>query len=402
MASAARRVKIRAILPQSVNYIGSKHTLLPAIRNLLADRGIWPPGTFLDAFSGTTIVGQLAKSLGFATISNDLMGFSHILATAFLVNNEPPRFTRLDVGARKVEGFLDRSTVFGLLRDRVDPRCGDFARLIGVLAYLDDLPGRPGAFVEAYCEGGSAGRLYFSRANGERCQAIRDQIAAWQREGAVTALEAAVLIAALLEGLDQVANTASVYAAYLKHLKATARARLTLRVPALLFDDLPHEAHAGDVNELVGTLHDRPLAVAYLDPPYNHRQYNAYYHLLETVALWDLEGFEPRGKAGLRPAHVQDSAYCRRPTVAQALGDLLDHVGAEHVLLSYSSEGLIDQGTMHGLLQARACELVLREVDYRRFKADREGPDRRYAASVVREYLYALRRSRRPALAEPA
>ena len=38
--------------------------------------------------------------------------------------------------------------------------------------------------------------------------------------------------------------------------------------------------------------------VLYLDPPYNDREYSAYYHLPETLVLWDSP--EIHGKSGIR------------------------------------------------------------------------------------------------------
>lgn len=378
-----------------MNYIGSKYSLLGAIRALLADRGIRPPGTFFDAFAGTTIVGQMAKTLGFSTISNDLQAYSQVLARAFLVNNDPPRFAGLDLSGGDSSAFLARTSPFGVAKGAVDIRSGDFAPLVRVLAYLDGLPGTAGAFTEAYVEGGSAGRLYFSRANGMRCQAIRDQISGWQREGAITDLEAAILVASLLESLDQVANTASVYAAYLKHLKGTAQARMTLRVPALIFGDAVHEAYIGDTNALADQLAGREIAVMYVDPPYNQRQYNSYYHILETVASWDLDAFVPRGKTGLRPARRQDSQYCRRPQAADALFDLVERVPADQVIVSYNDEGLVDRDQLRALLGRRSTgDDDFREFSYRRFRADADGPTRSYSGSEVFEYLYAIRTRR--------
>lgn len=375
-----------------MNYIGSKHSLLPAIRALLDDRGIRPPGLFFDAFAGTTIVGQMAKRLGFSTISNDLQSYSHVLAQAFLVNNEPPRFSGLDLGKVDVGPFLSRTQPFGLLRAEVRLESGDYAPLVRVLAYLDDLAGQEGPFTDAYCQGGRQGRLYFERENGRRCQAIRDMIARWRQAGAITPLEEAILVASLLESLDQVANTASVYAAYLKRLKASARARMTLRVPALILGPGEHEAHVGETNELALVLGDRAVSVMYLDPPYNQRQYNAYYHILETVARWDLSSFDPRGKTGLRAAKIQDSQYCRRPKAAAALAELVDRVRAEHVIVSYNNEGLVDRRELRTLLERRSSGgEEFREFPYKRFKADVEGPGRTYSGDAVAECLYAIR-----------
>ncbi len=378
-----------------MNYIGSKHSLLAEIRDVLATHGLdRAGGTFLDAFAGTAIVGQLAKHLGFSTVSNDLQEYSFVLQQAFLVQEGPPRFEGLqgEIGLSDaaIEDFAARTRRFGLLRDH-DLR--GLCPLIRVLAWLDRLPGTEGAFSEAYCEGGSAGRNYFSAENGARCQAIRDTIASWRAGGLISAGEAYVLLASLLESADQVANTASVYAAFLKHVKASARQPLRLRIPAIAAgaEGTRHEAHRKDIGTLLRDSATRRFDVVYLDPPYNQRQYNAYYHILETLARWDLDAFEPRGKTGLRPEDGQNSRFCSRPEAARALDELLDRLDAGHILMSYSNEGLIPADALREALARRAQAVDFREVAYKRFRADVDSATRSYRGDEVREFLFYAR-----------
>ncbi len=381
-----------------MNYIGSKHSLLAEIRTLLADHGLdRRPGTFLDAFAGTTVVGQMAKSLGFATISNDIQTYSFVLQNAFLVQDGLPAFQgllpELSLPDSALDAFLGRTRPFGFAREAAASWLRSRTPLLRVLAYLDDLPGADGPFVEAYCEGGAAGRNYFSLGNGRRCQAIRDTLESWRTAGLVTPSEFHVLLAGLLESLDQVANTASVYAAYLKHVKKTARQPLGLRVPALLTGrpGATHRAFNLEIGDLSAALGGRAVDVLYLDPPYNQRQYNAYYHILETVARWDLQAFEPRGKTGLRPDGGQSSRFCSRPAAATALEELLDRLPARHVIMSYSNEGLIPEDTLRRILASRSAAVDFRQVAYRRFRADADSDTRNYRGDEVREFLFYIR-----------
>jgi len=75
----------------------------------------------------------------------------------------------------------------------------------------------------------------------------------------------------LIEAIDKVANTASVYGAFLKQLKKTAQKELDLKPAELILNDNEHDIFNKDINSLIkSTNHD----VVYLDPPYNHRQYS--------------------------------------------------------------------------------------------------------------------------------
>ena len=89
----------------------------------------------------------------------------------------------------------------------------------------------------------------------------------------------------LLEALDNVANTTSVYGAFLKEFKASARRPLEL-LPLDLTDAAPHcVVHNLDANQLIEEIE---CDVLYLDPPYNQRQYGANDAFLAT------DPFNPR------------------------------------------------------------------------------------------------------------
>ena len=77
-----------------------------------------------------------------------------------------------------------------------------------------------------------------------------------------------------------------------------------------------HLAFNENANELIKKISGDIL---YLDPPYNHREYGANYHLLNTIALYD--DFIPKGKTGLR--EYKKSAWCKKNSAQSALDDLL-------------------------------------------------------------------------------
>jgi adenine-specific DNA-methyltransferase len=368
-----------------MNYIGSKLSLLDEIRAMLARQGV-TGGTFCDLFSGTTVVAQMARQAGFQVIANDLQAYSVVMQRAFLETDGYPAFTRLRRALKAIESQdagIHRAG-FGL---GATPGA-ESVPLRRVLAYLEALPGQVGPFYEAYCEGGAAGRSYFSRENGQRCEAMRTAIEAWRAEGLIDEAERQVLLASVLETMDQLANTASVYGAYLKQVKKTARAPVVLRLPRLIPGGGPHRANQADGNDLVRSLaaegrHD----VLYLDPPYNHRQYHANYHLLETIARWDLGSFEPQGKTGLRPASDQKSRYCSRRHVKAAFAELIAAANFKHILVSYNNEGLLPEADLKELLAAKGrCDF--HKVAYKRFRADADGAKRQYKGDETQEFLF--------------
>jgi adenine-specific DNA-methyltransferase len=97
-------------------------------------------------------------------------------------------------------------------------------------------------------------------------------------------------------------------------------------------------------------MRNRGWDIAYLDPPYNQHQYGSNYHLLTTIARWDKPpvdcSVDERGvlkkKAAIRADWVKTrSEYCYRHSAKSAFAGLLDSLDAAHILLSYSTEGII-------------------------------------------------------------
>src|SRR5690606_8395661 len=110
---------------------------------------------------------------------------------------------------------------------------------------------------------------------------IRETIEAWRRDGCIDDDFYHLLIAALIEAADRVANTTGVYAAFVKTWQANALRRLELRPPTLV-PGAGSTARRADALDVVAAL--EPFELLYLDPPYNARQYAGYYHVPELIA----------------------------------------------------------------------------------------------------------------------
>ena len=216
-----------------------------------------------------------------------------------------------------------------------------------------------------------------------RCDAIRARIERWRGEGIVTEDEYFFLLASLIESIDRVANTASMYGAYLKKLKKTALAPMCMCPARLVCDDLDHAVFNQDINTLARTTaHD----VVYLDPPYNHRQYSGNYHILETIARGDCPTI--RGVTGMRDCSEQRSQYCSRTDVLGAFRELIGTLDARHIFVSYNDEGLMGTDDIREIMSTRGEYRVFTR-EYGRFRADRD-ENRQYKKDGVIEYLHAV------------
>jgi modification methylase nlaIII len=188
-------------------------------------------------------------------------------------------------------------------------------------------------------------------------------------------------LASLIESADKVANTASVYGAFLKNIKTSALKPFILEAAKFEISDNIHDVYQLDANKLIRKIDGDIL---YLDPPYNARQYGANYHLLNTIALYDK--FTPKGKTGLR--NYLRSKYCSKNYVATEFENLIKNANFKYIFLSYNNEGLMDEQKIREiLLKYGKYDLVKKE--YQRFKADKS-ENRKHKASSTFEYLHFI------------
>ncbi len=392
--------------------IGNKTKLLPAIEQFLRGRGV-EGGTLLDVFAGTGSVAQHFRRAGFRVRTNDLLRASWIRQRVYVEQTRYPTFARL-LERGPVRRFADGRS--GAAAARALQLASPAARpLCAVVAYLNEAAApAEGLFSRQYAAGGAAGRLFFSAENGARIDGVHAQLMAWRREGRIDEGEHAVLLCALLEAADRVANISGTYGAYLKHLQGSAREPLRLRPPALDTQGPAGRAYCGDGNALARRL---KVDVLYVDPPYNHRQYAKNYHVLEVLAelhtVEDLAGYEAGiyGKSGLRPFADRLSDYCRKRArrgpspCEEAFRDLVAGARAEHIVVSYSEEGILSREAIGAALAEAAgadrfdYRRDFREVSHKRFRSDQAtGARRQYRVLAgrrrdeVAEWLFYVRK----------
>ncbi|MCP4050174.1 MAG: modification methylase [bacterium] len=350
-----------------MNYIGSKRSLLSSIKNILINNNVPVNGIALDLFSGTGAVSKLLKSMGYITYANDWQYYSYITAYAFIGINKVPEFT----GLASIAGAKSNSASNSILN------------------YLETLPLKKGLFSNEYGENGSSSRLYFSEENAQKIQAVRDQIDSWKKGNFITAKEEMWLIACLLEAADKIANTSSVYGAYLKKIKSSASCSLKIKAlkPVLSsYDSEKHKIFCMDSIELLQKITET-VCLTYVDPPYNQRQYSSNYHILETIARWDLDNFEPRGVTGLRNSSDQKSEYCMKLKAENAFEKLVASINSDYILFSYNNEGLLQERKLLKLINKKFEIIKFHKIKYRRFKSDLENENRSFKSNSTNEFL---------------
>lgn len=376
-----------------MNYIGSKYSLIKNISDLI-EENILIKGKALDLFSGTSTVAQQLKLLGFDTYANDWQYYSFVTANSYLMFDDYPSFTKLMSQTNINELFenKDKSYVFPTttIHSLTNRNKVSFTKdAFKVLWYLEDLEGKEGKFFHEYCEGGNKKRLYYSEENGKKIQAIGDKITEWNEAGLLSKNELYWLRASLVESADRVANTASVYGAFLKKIKKTAQKQLEMiaLAPIQSNSERKHQAFCHDASTIFENQSLPKMTLTYVDPPYNRRQYSGNYHILETIARWDLAEFEPRGKTGLRNASEQSSIFCSKSKVYDAFDNLFSSINSEYILFSYNNEGLLSEDDLVTIFNKHCSEIQFFRLNYGRFRADNDSDKRNYTTNTVEEFL---------------
>ena len=333
-----------------MNYIGSKlklsNWLEAEITNVVGDS--LSNKVFCDLFAGTGIVGRKFKTNVKQVIANDMEYYSYVLNRNYIGNHQT------------------------------------ISKADELLQELENLLPKEGFIYQNYCLGSGSERQYFSDENGKKIDSIRVQIEEWKNTHYIDEDTYYFLLATLLENADKVANTASVYGAFLKNLKRSALKPLSLEPALFEINCNDHQVYQMDANQLIKNISGDIL---YLDPPYNARQYGANYHMLNTIALYD--NFTPKGKTGLR--EYNRSKYCSKSEVASAFEALIKDANFKYVFLSYNNEGLMSVEQVREIFE-RYGKYDLIQTEYQRFKADKT-ENRNHKADSTFEYLHILEKS---------
>ena len=239
---------------------------------------------------------------------------------------------------------------------------------------------------------GRAERMYFTPENAGRIDAAREELEMWRRAGLLGDDSYYLLLAAIIEGADRVANTAGVYASYMKQWQPNAKRAFGVVPEKPVKGAQPADAHLMDATEAAKQIGEVDLL--YIDPPYNSRQYVAYYHIPEILARgWTDSAPAIRGKVGLLAGNEGRSQWSHGRRVAKLFAGLLAATGARHALVSFSSEGHLAPDALYSLLAGASVDGEVSHFtqSYRRYRADSEREGRHYHLDVALEHLYLVR-----------
>jgi adenine-specific DNA-methyltransferase len=337
------------LFAQLIPYIGSKRKLLGLIDKAVCKTGV-DCGTFADLFAGSGVVSRYAKTRGFRVVANDWEPYSLVLNSATIALNAPP--------------------------------CPDI-----VFDILNSLPGIEGYITTNYCPDNDlaadpeAERMYYTRANGMKIDAIRTQIAEWTDSNKIDQATTNYLLAPLISAASYTSNTSGLFKAYHNGWggqTSTALYRilsdLVLKPVRLLDNQQNNFALSMDASDLAKCWKDivgAPADIVYLDPPYNQHPYGSNYHMLNSIALWDCPDVPDisEAKCAIRKDWRTErrSSFNSNAQALPALHQLLDSLQCRWVLMSYSTDGNIPVDDLVAAFAGRGALSVVAN-SYKRYR----------------------------------
>ncbi|WP_300711364.1 DNA adenine methylase [uncultured Brachyspira sp.] len=341
-----------------IAYIGNKRRLLPFIKNtilsILEEDGNIK--TALDLFAGSGSVSRLLKTLNLEVYSNDWEYYSYILNYAHL-SIDIEDLDNMFIHTGGAENTINMINSIKYIDD-------DDRYISKYYAPLND--DNPDLINE---------RLFYTHYNAERIDIIRNNIDKLYKNNAINKKEAYYLMASLIYQAATHTNTSGVFKAFHAGFGGRNKDALHRILAPISLNKIP--LYSGkkcyvsmeDANKFV--VKNKHFDLVYLDPPYNQHQYGSNYHLLNTIALWDKPAINKNiyingkktDKGGIRKDWIKTkSMYCYKKTAKETLINLLNNIDARHIVMSYSTDGIIEYDDLLSILGSRGkLEIVTSE-----------------------------------------
>lgn len=357
-------------MPLNISYMGTKRVLAPKVAELVAE---CPNGPLLDIFSGLCAVGtSVGASRG--VWSNDLQHFAWNVAKAFFTSSTLPP-TPDDAGDQCLSYFKkNRDALEGLLLTHIKKEdaaltstdCGLIGSVQASFPYLPEFHGEIGRQDLADSSDRFPYRLFSLTYSGtylglSQCIAVDSLKYAFDallREGEVCADLHRWMTLALCQAISKCSTSTGHFAQFLTpntnnrtRFAAQRRRSIWNEWRSALGGMSPigtrtwrgrNRAYQMDALELLSSLKEQKArpSVVYADPPYSSDQYSRYYHLYETVFMYDYP--KTTGKARYRDGRMT-STFSLATKAEASLRKLIDQCAnlKSALILSYPEKGLV-------------------------------------------------------------
>lgn len=271
-------------------YTGSKHKLMEWIKELILDN--CEGKSFFDVFAGTGVVTEYMLKFYQKYIINDFLYSNEIIYKGFLLQEN------FDID--KLLNMLEKYNKIDKIK-------------------LED------NYVSI-----NFGDKYFNKEDAKIIGKIREDLEDNVRMNKINKKEYFILLASLLFSIDKIANTCGHYDAYRKVDRIESKFKYELIMPKKLEKEQRIDIYREDANLLAKKV---KADIAFIDPPYNSRQYSRFYHVLENITKWE----KPKlyGTA-LKPEEENMSEYCKT-SAPNALKNLIENLNVKYIVVTYNN-----------------------------------------------------------------
>ena len=334
-----------------MRYYGGKSKLLDLINQGVSETGLKNNSVFLDAFSGTSVVGQFFKLQNHTIYSNDTLNFCYTLAKGLVGLNNQPKFKKFDKHPLEI---------------------------------LNSSKGTNGFLTVNFSPFESSKRQYFSVKNAQKIDSINLKIHTWLSEGKINKNEFYYLKTSLLKAVNLVSNVSGTYGAFLKTWDARALKPIKLESFDIYNNGKKNKIYNDDINKLVKNI---KTDIAYFDPPYNSRQYHSNYFILELISRgWFEKNYIPKGITGMVDFSDLKSAYSSKVEAFTNLESLVKNIDTKYILLSYNNEVIIETEAIKKLLKDKG-RLKIIDKEHKRYRSiNQDGSNIK-----TKEFLYVVK-----------
>jgi adenine-specific DNA-methyltransferase len=273
---------------QSRRYIGNKAKLTDWIMEIIESE-TEGNGTFIDIFSGTSIVAKSAMEKYKTVILNDILYSNNVTYQAF--------YGTLKWNSNKL---VELANEYNTLNSK--------------------------SIRENYFSKNFGGKFYEKEVS-KQIGYIRQDIEKKKKNNELNSREYAILLTSLIYTIDRLANTVGHFDAYIK--KPITKKPLNFKL-IQTSDFKGAKIFQEDANELARNIKGD---IAYIDPPYNSRQYSRFYHIYENLVQWK----KPKlyGVA-LKPEPENMSKYCT-VQAKDTFKDLVENLDVKYLAVSYNN-----------------------------------------------------------------
>lgn len=310
-------------------YIGNKTKLLEDIFECVPSKYIPDNTVVADLFAGTGTVASFFAKKGYKTIINDTLYSNYVAYMAWLSD--------LEYDSSIVEHYLNFYN--GLKYDAIEEN------------YFSDI----------YSE------KYFSHNDAKKIGYIREHLESIKKD--ISIREYYILLASLLYSTDRIANTVGHFEYFLKRNPIDSNFKME---PLEMFVNPKADIYNIDANILVKQI---KCDIAYIDPPYNARQYVNFYHVLENLARWN-KPTEFEGNSMKFKREELKSGYSRAKA-PQLFADLIENLDCKFIIVSYNntytaksvaSNNKISEEQIISILSQKG-KVTKKEINYNFFNA---------------------------------